>query len=175
MDNYLLFRFGEIFLYAGFYDLAIESLEGLKEEGRVIINANTVLGEAYRLSGQLLKASGIIRNELKSFPDDGLANFIMGEILVDSALYDNSIFHFRKAIQGSENENNFGVFRRMGTSFYNSAEYDSALTYFQKVYESGNSSQPLFTMLHLTHDKLGNIDEAKMFKELAEDMTNNAE
>ena len=175
MDNYLRFRFGEILLNVGLYDLAIESLEGINKEGRVIINANTVLGEAYRLSGQLPKASGVIRNELKSLPDDGFANFIMGEILVDSALYDNSIFHFRKAIRDSKGKNKFEVFRRMGTSFYNSAEFDSALTYFQKVYESGNSSQPLFTMLHLTHDKLGNIDEAKMFKELAGEMTKNAE
>ncbi len=52
-DNYYRFRFGEILLRAGLHDQAIESLEGIISKGREVENHLTVLGEAYRLSGQL--------------------------------------------------------------------------------------------------------------------------
>ncbi|MCH8289432.1 MAG: hypothetical protein IID12_10080, partial [Candidatus Marinimicrobia bacterium] len=163
------FRFGEILLRAGLHDQAIESLEGIIGKGREVENHLTVLGEAYRLDGQLNKASYSIRRQLEIKPDDGFANFIMGKILSDSAEYGESIIYFEKALVKSEGENKLEVMTQLGTAYYNIKKYKSALVYFEEVFESRPNSRALLTLLTLTQRNLGNQRESLRYQNLMDE------
>ena len=135
-------------------------------KGREVVNHLTVLGEAYRLSGQLNKASHSIRKQLEIKPDDGFTNFIMGKILSDSAKYSESIIYFEKALVKSEGENKLEVMTQPGTAYYKIKEYKNALVCFEEVFESRPNSRALLTLLTLTQRNLGNKRESLRYLNL---------
>ena len=132
-SNSLRFKFAEILMKVGRYDLAAESLEHTMGRGRPIKDAQTLLAEAYRLSGDALKASDTIDDKLIEESDDGFANFIKGKVLVDLGNIDEAVTYYLKALDNSEGDNRIDVLTQLGNTLFQTKEFDEAIYYLEIV------------------------------------------
>ena len=132
-SNSLRFKFAEILMKVGRYDLAAESLEHTMGRGRPIKDAQTLLAEAYRLSGDALKASDTIDNKLIEDPDDGFANFIKGNIFVDSGEFDKAVTYYLKALDDSKDNNRIDVLKQLAVAYLNSGDVERASEYLVEI------------------------------------------
>ena len=92
-----------------------------------------MLAEAYRLGGDALKASDTIDDKLIEDPDDGFANFIKGNIFVDSGEFDEAVTYYLKALDASKDDNRIDVLTQLGNTLFQTKEFDEAIYYLEIV------------------------------------------
>lgn len=132
-NNRIRFKFAEILMKVGRFDKAIESLEHTLGRGSDIKDALSLLAEAYRLSGDAEKASKTIDNKLKEDPEDGFANFIKGNVLVDLGILDAAVMHYLKALDVSDGNYRFDVLKELAVAYLNSGDVEHAKAYFNEI------------------------------------------
>jgi len=128
----LRFNFAEILMKVGRYDLAVKSLE--PTIGALHIkSAQTLLAEAYRLSGEPVKAKKTIDSRLEEDPVNGFANFIKGNVLVDLGNLDEAVTYYLKALDDSRGDNRVDVLTQLGNTLYKRKKFDKAIYYLESV------------------------------------------
>jgi len=132
-NNYLRFKFAEIFMKLGRYDKAIESLGYTLGRGRRIKDVLSLLAEAYRLGGDAEMASKTIDDKLKEDPKDGFANFIKGNILVDLGNLDEAVTYYLVALDDSEGYNRIDVLKGLSVAYLNRGDVERVREYLIEI------------------------------------------
>jgi len=129
----LRFDFAEILMKVGRFDMAVKSLE--PTIGRVLTMkmAQTLLAEAYRLSGEPVKAKKTIDSRLEEDPVNGFANFIKGNVLVDLGNLDEAVTYYLKALDDSRGDNRIEVLKQLALTYFNSGEIEYANDYVGEI------------------------------------------
>ena len=132
-NNYLRFKFAEIFMKLGQYEKAIESLEYTLGRGHRIKDSLTLLAEAYRLNGDAIKASVTIDKKLTEDSSDGFANFVKGNILAELGNLDEAVNYFVKGLDDSEGHNRIDVLKQLALTHLSRGDTDRATEYLNEI------------------------------------------